>query len=125
MHGRVKRIYEKNLKEQDIDSFINTELAFDGEILKVKQTFIDPVNQKEYGSIDYDIAVIFPGQPDSKAKLELYKSENNFKVLEENQSSNSKIRKASGSKFTDSTPSFDCIRTFKCILFFKRYYILF
>ena len=73
----------KEFKEQDIDSFINTELAFDGEILKVKQTFIDPVNQKEYGSIDYDIAVIFPGQPDSKAKLELYKSENNFKVLEE------------------------------------------
>ncbi|HRG45761.1 MAG TPA: PEGA domain-containing protein [Leptospiraceae bacterium] len=78
---------QENLKKefiaQDIDAFINSELAFDGETLKVKQTFIDPVNQKEYGSIDFEIAVIFPGQPESKAKLELYKSENKFKVLEE------------------------------------------
>jgi hypothetical protein len=78
---------QENLKKefiaQDIDAFINSELAFDGETLRVKQTFIDPVNQKEYGSIDFEIAVIFPGQPDSKAKLELYKSENKFKVLEE------------------------------------------
>ena len=78
---------QENLKKefiaQDIDAFINSELAFDGETLRVKQTFIDPVNQKEYGSIDFEIAVIFPGQPDSKAKLELYRSENKFKVLEE------------------------------------------
>ncbi|MBP7283001.1 MAG: PEGA domain-containing protein [Leptospiraceae bacterium] len=73
----------KEFLDQDIDSFINTELGFDGENLRVKQTFIDPVNQKEYGSIEYEMAVIFPGTPESKAKLELYKTENKIKVLEE------------------------------------------
>ncbi|MBK8395596.1 MAG: PEGA domain-containing protein [Leptospiraceae bacterium] len=73
----------KEFLEQDIDSFINTDLGYDGESLRVKQTLIDPVNQKEYGSIEFEMAVILPGQPDSKAKLELYKAENKIKVLEE------------------------------------------
>ncbi len=73
----------KEFVEQDIDSFVNTDLAFDGDVLKVKQTFIDPVNQKEYGTIDFEIAVILPGHPDSKSKIELYKTENKFKALEE------------------------------------------
>ena len=73
----------KEFLEQDIDSFINTDLGFDGENLRVRQTFIDPVNQKEYGSIEFEMAVIFPGQPDTKSKLELFKNDNKYKVLEE------------------------------------------
>ena len=48
----------KEFLEQDIDSFINTDLGFDGENLRVRQTFIDPVNQKEYGSIEFEMAEI-------------------------------------------------------------------
>lgn len=78
--------FKEELQLKDVDAVIYTEFFTYGDLFKVRQRVLDTINETEYGTIEYSVTVLKQeGEKPVKTtkKVEVYKTTNDFKVLEE------------------------------------------